>query len=368
MRGNAFDFIRIAAASAVLYSHSYALYGIDEPKPFPGETLGSVAVAVFFSLSGYLVGQSWNRDPSISRFAARRLLRIMPGLLGVSIFVAFIVGPVFTTHSLRSYFLSDSPWRHLYQSSLMLGAPPLKGVFEGNPYPNAINGSLWTLRYEILMYTCLALIGASIPKSLFRVACPAVFFAFGVLFVLSYGSSDRVPFVWRFGTEFYVDRIGYLGAFFFAGATMHAYRVKPNWAISIALIALALLPRDPVLSKILLWLAIPYSLITVAYLGPSILRSVNGYDFSYGIYIYAFPIQQAVSQIGVQHNLSWLTVLIVSSVATVVMAAFSWYAIERPALSFKAALASGPSVVGKPTNSSTDTPRSPPPSAPDTPA
>lgn len=112
-QNNAFDFLRIFAASAVLYSHSYALYGLPEPYPLPGQTYGSLAVALFFSISGFLVCQSWMNDPSFSRFFIRRALRIFPGLLVVVILTALVIGPLFTTLTLQEYFASGTAWNYI---------------------------------------------------------------------------------------------------------------------------------------------------------------------------------------------------------------------------------------------------------------
>ena len=97
---NNFDFIRLVAALLVLVSHQFALQGLPEPGVQGLYSLGGLGVLVFFSISGYLVAQSWLNDPHWLRFAARRLLRIVPGLLVVMVACTFILGPVLTHLSL----------------------------------------------------------------------------------------------------------------------------------------------------------------------------------------------------------------------------------------------------------------------------
>lgn len=347
-QNNAFDFLRIFAASAVLYSHSYALFGLPEPFPVSGQTYGSLAVALFFAISGFLVCQSWMRDPSYSRFFIRRGLRIFPGLLVVVLLTALVIGPLFTTLTLTEYFASGTAWNYIWQATLTLGSPALQGVFENNPYPGGPNGSLWTLRYELLMYAILAALGMLIPKSKLKYVCPLAVIAFGsVWLVVTIGrlTPIQMPFVWRLHTEFYGERIAYLGAFFFAGATMYLYlqriRLSAWIAVSMGLAMLAV-PENTV-AMLLLWVVLPYMAIVFAFKAPLLFRKTNGMDYSYGIYIYAFPVQQSVSQIGSQYGWTWFSVLFVAAGITLCLASASWHFIEKPALSLKGLLVKRPS-------------------------
>lgn len=340
---NAFNFLRILAASAVLYSHSYALLGLEEPIPVPGQTYGSLAVALFFAISGFLVSQSWDRDPALQRFFLRRGLRIFPGLLVVVLLTSLLLGPVFTTAPLPEYFLSGSPWNYIWQGALTLGSPPLLGVFDSNPYPRAPNGSLWTLRYEILMYLFLALFGRIIATARLKWVYPTAAFFLGTVWVIASSSEltpIKVPFLWRLQTEFYVERIAYLGAFFFAGATMYVFRRQMKLSGLVAgMMLIPLLTIDNALvSMVALWIAIPYVAIVFAYKAPAIFRLFNGADYSYGVYIYAYPIQQAVSLIGSQSGFTWIWALIISGSITLLFAGLSWHFIEKPALALKSSI------------------------------
>lgn len=189
---NAFDFLRVTAASAVLFSHSYALYGLPEPQPITGHSFGSLAVATFFVISGFLVCQSWLLDPSFPRFLTRRFLRIFPGLLVVILMTVFVIGPIFGTLVPTEYFSSVAVWQHLILGLLALGSPPLPRVFENNPYPISINGSLWTLRYEILMYILLASIGRFFSIASLRFIYPALFVLMGINWVVL-TNTDLIP-------------------------------------------------------------------------------------------------------------------------------------------------------------------------------
>lgn len=336
---NAFDALRIGAAIAVLYGHSYPLYGQLEPRPMEGQTIGSLAVAVFFSLSGFLVCQSWLSDASLLRFSMRRALRIFPGLFIVTVVTALVIGPAFSTLPSAEYFRSKEVWIYIVSSASALGNPSLPGVFENNPYPNAVNGSLWTLRYEIIMYACLAVAGKLVGKQHLKAACPALLGTLALIWLWTNAHANmsvQLPLLWRL-TELNVDRIAYLGAFFFAGACALVYRehirLSPVGA-SMMLATLAFIPSATVV-MMLLWIAIPYAVCSFAFHSPAWVSRANGYDYSYGIYIYAFPVQQAVSLLGQRHGWPWIYVLSISAAVTTIAAALSWYLVEKPALSFK---------------------------------
>lgn len=338
---NAFDALRILAALAVLFSHSFPLYGLHEPQPMAGQTFGSMAVALFFALSGYLVCQSWCSDASLHRFALRRALRIMPGLIVVVCITALVIGPLFSTLPLAAYFQSSAVGLYLFKASLALSSPALPGLFEQNPLPFGTNGSLWTLKYEISMYLCLALVGRLVASTArLRIALPVLLIGFALLWLkLDHGGVKDVPMplTWRLGTEMYIDRFAYLGAFFFAGACANLFReriVLSPLVATLATAALFFIPNASVV-MVLLWLVVPYFVCTFAYRSPALMTRANGYDYSYGIYIYAFPIQQVFGLIGSQRGWPWFTVLLASAVCTVLAAAASWYLIEKPALSFK---------------------------------
>src|SRR5689334_3389618 len=100
---NAFDVLRLFAALTVIFGHAFRLTGEIGPS-FAGTGVATTGVKVFFVISGYLVAQSWMRDPNPARFLRRRLLRIMPGLVAVVALTAFVLGPLVTRLPLPAYF------------------------------------------------------------------------------------------------------------------------------------------------------------------------------------------------------------------------------------------------------------------------
>ena len=350
-RANAFDFLRLAAALLVFASHAFAIGGFREPTLFGSETAGTTAVHVFFVISGYLVTQSWMRDPHLRRFLQRRVLRIFPGLVVMTLLTVLLLGPLFSEVSAAAYWGSSEIWRFFWSSittSAHFGSLP--GLFVHNPLPSGVNGSLWSLRYELSLYVLLAVVGVACGMLQRRRALPLAF-VFGVAWLacIGWGLSLRLgwaveetwapPVLWQLGYRFDTGRIANLCVFFLSGALLQLlahrvkYRVVPGL---LALIAVAALP-DGVWLQVALWLVLPYAALALALDGPRVLRVFQGYDYSYGIYIYAFPLQQAAQALVSRKGMPWGAAVLVSCVLTVVLGALSWRWVEKPALRMKPA-------------------------------
>jgi peptidoglycan/LPS O-acetylase OafA/YrhL len=329
---NNFDFIRIAAAMMVLCAHQCAVLCIPEPKPFGLFTLGTLGVLIFFSTSGYLVAQSWERDPNAWRFAARRFLRIWPGLAVVILLTVFFFGPAFTSLPLSDYFRSSATWaylKYLYlQTSLYL-----PGVFEGNPW-QVVNGSLWTILIEVKWYGLLlvgGMCGLLRPRFRYALLTLITLYVVYIYFVWDVQHNPRSAFPQpQFGCEY--------GTFFCYGALLHFMR--HDWVGKTAMLLIVLLLLVCLLVILnyqyaAVYLCLPLVLVWFGGKSTPLLRQAGRFgDFSYGIYVYAYLIQQAVvSVLGLHH--SYLVMLLVSLACTLICAVFSWYLVERPALALK---------------------------------
>ena len=160
-RNNNFNLVRLTAATAVVLSHSFALAtGDSEAEPLwslLGITLGSLAVVAFFMTSGYLVGGSLLSNAQPARFIVARVLRIFPGLWVMLVLTVFVLGPAVSTMGIGDYLRANGTWRYLGTNAVMfLGVDrQLPQVFARNPFADTVNGSLWTLTYELWMYATL---------------------------------------------------------------------------------------------------------------------------------------------------------------------------------------------------------------------
>jgi peptidoglycan/LPS O-acetylase OafA/YrhL len=346
VRQPSFDFIRVAAALAVLYSHSFALYGLPEPQVAElGENVGTLAVTVFFAVSGFLICQSWEHDSHVTRFAVRRALRILPGLFVAVAFTTFIAGAISTRLPLAEYLTSRTTWAYFINNVFLIaGVFSPAGAFEDTPHQGA-NGSLWTLRYEVLMYAMLALVALT---ARLRAFCVGAFLVFAISWVAMAAWQVRdyslpLPLVWRVGLEFDAYRIARLGAFFFGGSCLFLFRRRvpvSTVAAGMLLVACLTVPSDWAVPTLIV--AVPYLTFVAAHRLPARLVDVRGWDLSYGIYIYAFPVQQLVSGFCLEHGLGWFISLAMSTAITLALAAMSWRVVERPALRLKERLGTAP--------------------------
>ena len=148
---NNFDLIRLVAASLVIFGHSFVFLGLTEPVFFSWLPPGPIGVHIFFIISGYLVAQSWSRDPNASRFLARRALRIFPGLAVCVLVSVFLIGPIFTTLTLKQYFRDHATFHYLRDIALYIQYY-LPGVLQHHGFP-----MLWTARYGLCLWNFLCI-------------------------------------------------------------------------------------------------------------------------------------------------------------------------------------------------------------------
>jgi peptidoglycan/LPS O-acetylase OafA/YrhL len=323
MARNNFDQLRLLSAISVLISHSFVLSvgtNVDEPiyrLSHQQVTLGRIAVAVFFIISGFLITGSYLRSPSPLRFVWARALRLFPALsvtLGV---LAVVVGPVLTTLSLGEYFSTPGVLRFVAVNLSLTGfVSGLPGVFEHNPFPIAVDGSLWTLHYEAECYGLVLLCG--IAGLLNRWVMLALF----------------IPVIMASGMSLGGPRIEF-ASYFIGGAMMHLW--KPPLRRVTALLCSLLLCITLLMGgfRPLCATAGAYLVCYVALrFRPIQFQKAARSDLSYGIYIWAFPVQQTVAM-ALGSTATWWVNILISIPAVLGFAWLSWHVVENPALSLK---------------------------------
>lgn len=329
-RENNFDFMRFVAASAVVFGHCYWLSGIGHAEPvrlFTGSMdTADIAVNLFFVMSGFLIAASWLNSRSALDFAAKRALRIFPALCVSVLFTVLLVGPLATRLPLADY-LTDRLTLGYLSNMLLVTQFHLPGVFTGNPFPDTVNGSVWTLPYEVLMYASLMLLG--LLRLFGRVAVLAVPLLLGLMhFYLA-------P---TLGIESgMLSKATRLGMFFYGGAALYLYRdhLRWDWKIAFGLLGLSLASARSDWWLLVHVLTLPYLTIYLAHLPVPRLSRFGKYgDFSYGIYIFSFPVQQLLMH-WLAPDLSLATFMLVSLSLSLAMAVLSWHFIEAPALQLK---------------------------------
>ncbi|WP_368157186.1 acyltransferase family protein [Aeromonas sp. R10-2] len=339
-KNNNFTLLRLLAAFSVLYGHSYALSiginGLEDPISsilitYWGESLPSLAVDLFFVTSGFLVTASYCQRNNLQVFVESRLLRIFPALIIAVILCVFVVGPISTTTSLSDYFSSPSTWAYLKHNIILLDGIQfdLPSVFMSNPYPMSVNGSLWTLPIELWMYLLVALLGFS-NVLMSRATYNLVLLLFPVLL---YVQGNEGFFIFNNPRTVQLGLLFFLGGFFYINREV----IQLNFPVLAGLAVITYLVRGSNSLLIFKCIIFSYSVLVLG-LHPKLrLPAIDKYgDISYGLYIYAFPVQQLLAFF--VENITPINMFFFSSLITLLLAFTSWRLIEKPALSLKGKL------------------------------
>lgn len=326
------DVLRLIAAFAVIWGHAYSFVpGPQIPEPI-GRLLqfdyaGSLAVIFFFFFSGILVTNSWLSNSSPIRFVLARTLRIFPALVLSATFCVLILAPLLVQIPVEAYF------SHTEALSKVLLHPhkdyALPGLFENTPFPST-NGSIWTIRYEIVMYSLL--LGAGLCGLFRHKAFASALLGTIVLIFMIY--PERIEVLGLSN----MNMGGRFPAFFAAGAlfALYKHQIHITAKLVCGLILLAWICRHgsifqfvfyPAFLVTLLWLMMTKAVKMVRLPG----------DFSYGVYVFGWPIQKAMVQLfpaaGVHANQA------LSMAAALGLAIVSWYLLEKPCIGLARKLA-----------------------------
>ncbi len=335
--------MRLIAASMVIFSHSYDLLHLPAGDWFA--TSGQfgaayLAVRIFFILSGFLIAKSAIESSTLD-FWKKRLFRIMPALWVVVLLTVFALGPYFTRFTVSDYFGKPETWSYLKNASAFWLQYDLPGVFDHYHHLHVINGSLWTLFYELSFYglvwlmATIGLLKLRWPSLALWIALFLVRMAFAIfpnptLFTAS------LPFFREIGVGYRLDLVIDLGLYYLSGVVL--FRYLPKGHLDLLTGAAALLIYIGSIFTPYYNLTSYFTLpLIVLFLGTNKhLVFTNPFhrigDFSYGIYIYAFPIQQIFIELGKGYHwnpvfLSWL-----SLAATIPVAIASYRFVEKPAM------------------------------------
>lgn len=321
--------LRHFAAWLVIYSHSYDLTGHPGGQQelisrwLPGYKAGHFALYLFFAISGFLLMLSLMRRPDMGRYVRGRLLRIFPGYLVALVFCVFMLGPALTTLSAAEYFSHPETWQHVSKNLLPTSFSfTLPGLFASNPLPHAVNGSLWSLGLEMRWYGYLALllaIGAITRRWLFSVIAGS-FLAFAA-------------YEWWFGKpDPYYFRVL---SMVFVGAALTAQwkdliRISGRWLACLAMATLIAM-ESRAFSPLLVTTTV-YAVLWVSYRAPVIDWPANR-DYSYGLFLYAFPVQQTI--VALKPDIMPWAMCLLATLLTTALAWLSWHLVESPPLRLK---------------------------------
>jgi peptidoglycan/LPS O-acetylase OafA/YrhL len=322
---NNFDILRLIAALGVIIGHAYAI--APQPPLQDGilsilhfDYSGSLAVKFFFFLSGLLVTNSIILKPNAFQFLAKRAFRIFPGLLVCLLVAVFIVGPIFTKVSLTEYFSYGKTWSYINKNFFLTDLQwKLTGVFSNSKY--GLNGSLWTLPYEVLCYIYLAIFyGLGFLKN--KIVANIFFIT---VIIVAFTTPHYLPAFFSQNPDSYLLPACFaLGALFANNKEIikiDIYHFILLWVFSIIL-------NHSEVYQFIFYIAFFYSTIYIASLNFVVNKLKISFDSSYGIYIYGFMIQQCVfaslPTIGVHANQA------ITATIAICLGTLSWFFIEKP--------------------------------------
>jgi peptidoglycan/LPS O-acetylase OafA/YrhL len=332
-RYNNFDLLRVFGSLLVIYGHAHSLTGTAPPS-FAANGVATIGVKIFFSISGYLVAESWLRDPNPFRFLARRSLRIFPALIVVTVLTAFLAGPLLTRLSFTDYF--GQPGTLYFLNNIRLYITYfLPGLFETNVYPNAVNGSLWSLPVEFAMYLLTPLlisVAVLLRSRAAFAAIAAVFYAADLYLNLIEPRTGLWVF---YATDVWTGLA--LAPYFVIGMLFAVCRIQAAFNIYIAFAALftiAMFRGTTIVEEAVLILILPYVCLSFGSGSMASFDLTRGTDLSYGLFLYGFPVQQMLaytlgSQMGPWWNFTLATLICAC------LAYLSWHLVEKRALAWK---------------------------------
>lgn len=323
---NGLNVIRLLLAVLVIVSHAPVISGLGQEPSLNGLTLGAIAVGGFFAISGYLISKS-RLFQSAGKYAWNRVLRLFPAYWACLAFTGIVAAGI--AGLWRGGWTAPEGIHFVLRNFFMIspGGDSVGSTLVGLPIPNAWNGSLWTLRYEVLCYIIVGLIFSVPAFRRSKGATPA-------FFIVSTAASVIIHFR---GDAGIAGKLALLVPFFAAGGVLmtFAHRIPSSRRLAglSALLFVAICLAG--FGRSLAALPLAYFVIWLAGVLPKPIRDIGSTrDVSYGVYLYAFPLQQLLVIFGAPAL--GLTVFVGLGIAATVPLAFaSYYFVEKPALRLK---------------------------------
>jgi peptidoglycan/LPS O-acetylase OafA/YrhL len=323
---NNFNLVRLVGAFLVIFTHSYGVLdkGLDQPIIHLHETrliLGNLGLYAFFTISGFLIYKSLISSPTYLNFIWKRFLRIVPGLAVVNL-ACIVLGLFITNLSATQYLSNTDTWRYfLINTSLLANQYHLPGVFTNLP-DTSVNSSIWSILLEVKFYIALMLAQmVGILKNRWLVLlCFAAMQVAGFYLLFNNISIGII------NTDVYLT----FGSYFIVGVLFACFPqlLKMNWLIPLIILLIAFVIQS-VFSQLLMTVSFPYFILKAGLSKP--LFGIHKADYSYGFYVYAFPIQQTLILIfGLQ--IPVFAHIILSSALAFGFGVISWHFIEKPFL------------------------------------
>jgi peptidoglycan/LPS O-acetylase OafA/YrhL len=335
---NGFNLVRLIAASLVLMYHCFSLNPVhpNTPDPLtyilaPVTNIGTIAVGVFFMISGIFISRSWMHDPHLPRFFLRRIARIMPALF-VCVMLTTTVAVIFFSDSGASGLFSSGPWHYIFGNTVLHGlrtaVPPAELKIPAVLGGQDLNGPLWTLLWEGRMYVMLALIGAAaaMPMRIWLMVT-------SIFLLIATGLWPKVAAGYIWGLEMWPQFLTGILLFTIASQVRIGARQLictlalaalgwTQWTINTST-GLTFFGASLICAAAALWLG------SARFQGKAFFQK---HDYSYGVYIYHWPIILMLKT--AIPSLNEITMLLATLLIVLPLAMLSWHWVESPVLHF----------------------------------
>jgi peptidoglycan/LPS O-acetylase OafA/YrhL len=349
-RHNSVNAIRLSFAGSIIVLHSITLggYYTEMPKLIFHETIGTYMLAGFFVISGYMITASRLGCRNFGDYLWRRLLRIYPAWIGSFTLVAVVLAPLSLILEGRS--VSDYHWSSaasfVYKNLFfVLKQFDITGTIQDVPVEKVWNYSAWTLFFEFGLWMCIGLLVVIAPKKLLNAGVFAGLIVFTAIKVYDKLGPDNSQYTTvnhgRYngavdGLMTLLEPLARLGIFFFAGAVLYLYRDKVKLSPLLFWVSVVVSGVLAVVGYFHVFAALPWAYV-IMYMGTSKRFSRVNFpnDYSYGTYIYAFPITQVLAVVNGEHHMPIWVFTPLCVLATAPVAYVSWHVLEKPAMSLK---------------------------------
>jgi peptidoglycan/LPS O-acetylase OafA/YrhL len=316
---NNFDFLRVLLAFIVFLGHLGALSASKDLKFFEHSPI-EIAVFGFFIVSGFLIARSYDRSSSLKSYLKKRILRIVPAYLLV-VFLCAILLSLVSTLSLYDYFTNTQVYKYLFWNSLFLNfkAPWLPGVF-GN---QAVNGALWTLKVEMCYYFCVPLLFLLFGKNnKYRNISLTVIYFLSLIYLNYFESLHKMSIA---------KQIPGVLCYFIPGMLIYFNFDKfikyknPLFIIAIITVWIDLIFDIKLVSPMMIGIIVLY----IAY-SFKFLNNFGKYgDFTYGIYIFHFPIIRTFTTLGLFEDYNPFIMALICMLVVIGVGISSWHFYEK---------------------------------------
>lgn len=335
--GPGFDQVRAVLALSIFLWHSVGMaYGPDFMRALPivpFRSLAATMLPMFFALSGFLVTASAIRTNSLSVFLTSRGLRILPALCVEILLSALILGPLLTTVPIATYF-SSPEFLEYFGSVIGRVRAILPGLFLTNYIPRVVNGALWTLGAEALCYVAIALLMLLLILQKRGLVLKVAFAYLALCVTVDIVHSSPIIIVLPTKSLIFSFIVGSLIYLYRDRVAYHPLIVFVVFVASTALAAFSQFDSQLRAAVYPAVIGLTYVVVALGLTTLPKLPVLSRGDYSYGIYLYHWPILQSVASFFPGQKVWWL-IFLFSFPTTLLFAAASWHLIEKPALALR---------------------------------